>query len=203
MNTRISRLGCRVLDRCLQKTTKTTYKGIRLCDNNCDRSDDQDFISWTKEALDLIETSDLRRFRRVQKEVRYIVNIELHSGGMYMRSVKACDVDFGRYRSITHREWALHSYAATIVHEATHGFLFSRGHEYTPENREQVERICHDEGIRFLLRAKPEWKDFLDKHYGFDPKRWQLLWTGSFWDKTLVLLKRIRESKHHGKQRPV
>lgn len=175
MQKRLRYLLTRIEGWCLRQITKETHKGVMLCDGNYDDTDDTAFIKRTREALNMIEEKDPRRFRRVQQEIRYIVNKELNASGMYRRSTQACFVDFGRYHFTKHPDWYLCLYAGTIIHEATHGFLYSKGFLYTSASREQIERICHAERSRFLTRAKPEWRDHFVNE--FDPAWWHFSWT--------------------------
>jgi len=177
----------------LRQSAKTSHKGIILCDVNWDDSDDAAFLVRTQEALDLIEAKDARRFRRVQKEIRYIVNQELTSGGRYRRATKCCLVDFGRYQFDKNPDWYICLYAGMIVHEATHGALYSRGIQYVPENREQIERICHAEEHHFMRRATPHWLAYLSDEY--DASKWHFLWHASKWAQMKAVLRRITESK--------
>ncbi len=183
----------RLEGRCLRELTRETHKGIRLCDINHDKSDDPAFFARTKEAIDLIAGADPRRFKRVQAEIRFIVNKELNSAGEYRRATRCCFVDFGRYPFQTSPGWYLLLYAGTIVHEATHGALYTRGFLYTPDNREQIERICHAEQQRFFALAKPAWREHLVNQ--FDPSRWHFAWHSSRWAKLTALFQRIKESK--------
>ena len=177
----------------LRSLPQVTYKNIILADVNHDEADDQEFLSRTKEALDLIERVDPRRFRRVQNEIKYIVNAELISTGQYWRENKVCPVDFGRFRLWPNQDWALHFYAGLLVHEATHGRLHARGISYTQATRERIERLCEMEARRFLGRARPEWAEQM---FGrFNPSDWSLAWYGSRWRRLRFLWKRIRESK--------
>jgi hypothetical protein len=183
----------RVLAWLLRELVQVTYKNIGLADVNRDKSDDGEFLSRTKEVLDLIERVDPRRFRRVQDQIRYIVNVELTSTGEYWRGNKLCPVDFGRLRLLKNPEWSLHFYAGLIVHEATHGMLYSKGIPYTRDSRERVERLCQLEAKRFMMCARPEWADQM---FGeFNASDWSLSWYGSRWKRWRFLMKRIGESK--------
>ena len=179
--------------RCLRVIVRVSYKGVGFYDINHARINDSEFMKRTREALELIEEKDPRRFKRVQKEIHYIINVELTSGGQYMRAAKCCFVDFGRFRFTSQPEWYLYLYAGLIVHEATHGELYSKGFSYTTANRERIERICHAEQARFLSRVKPEWRDHLVNE--FDPSRWHFSWHASKWSKFRGLSQRIKASK--------
>lgn len=182
----------------LSKWANTTYKGICLCDINSKKADDSEFIARTKQALDMIEQKDPRRFRRIQKELRYIANKELNMTGQYQHSIKCCFIDYGQYPFKTHPEWYLCLYAGLLVHEATHGMLYSKGIPYTRETREQIERICHREQFRCSVRIKPEWRENLMEE--FDPAGWHFSWYASRWAQLWVLLRRIQNSKRLAKQ---
>ena len=192
MRNKIIQLLFRIKCWCLRRITADMYSGIRICDINHDKTDDSAFVNYTREALLLIEKKDPKRFNRVRQEISFIVNKELTSGGQYRHATKCCFVDFGRYHFDRHAEWYLLLYAGMIVHEATHGILYSKGFMYTQENRKQIERICHAEKSRFLSRAKPEWRKHLVNE--FDPARWHFSWTASRWARARILVKRMQES---------
>jgi hypothetical protein len=46
----------------------------------------------------------------------------------------------------------LRCYAATLVHESTHGAIYSRYIGNTRGNRLRIERLCYAEQLRFLKR---------------------------------------------------
>lgn len=182
----------RIDESIIKSSIKDIYYGISLCDINLDDSDDVKFIKRTKEALDLIAKVDPLRFSRVKKELRYIVNQELISGGTYRRGLRACIIDFGRYKFDENHEWYLYCYAGTIVHETTHAYIYSRNIRYLPQNRVRIEKICHSEKNRFLKKIGNELADELIRE--FNETNWNLYWHGSKWQKLKALLKRIRKS---------
>jgi hypothetical protein len=165
------------------------HAGIKLSDINFNESDNALFVEKTTQALDLINNFDPRRFARVKCHIDYIINIELHSGGQY-GPARICQLDFGRWDFAQHSEWSLYMYAATIVHEATHGHIRAKGIRRTRQNRMQVERICQAEENRFLSRIESSWGDRLQRP--FDPKVWNF---GSRLDRIRELLRRIMEEK--------
>jgi hypothetical protein len=178
---------------------KDSYLGIRLCDVNFDETDDQTFVLRTKEALDLIRQVDVRRFRRVQKEIRHIVNIESLGSGAYMRRFKICKVDFGKFKSAEYPDYWVRAYACTLVHEATHGAISSHGIPYTQANRNRIERLCHEEERRFAQRlndGETDWAKLLVRE--FDESKWYLSWFGSWWTRNRLLLRRVKESRAAG-----
>ncbi len=176
-----------------------SYLGIRLCDLNFDETDDPAFLARTKEALDLIRNADSRRFRRVQKEIGYILNGELTSSAQYSRLFKICRVDFGLFKFAEYPDYSIRAYACTLVHEATHGAIYSRGIPYTETNRSRIERLCEEERCRFAKRlndGKTDWAKQLVRE--FDETGWHSHWYNSRWTQGRLLLKRVRESKAAG-----
>jgi hypothetical protein len=83
--------------------SKAQYKGISIVDHSFrslkDEARSEIFVLLVKEALQLIERSDPLRFRRVQKEVVFVMSVHsTHSGGTYHRYLRQCDIDFDRWR---------------------------------------------------------------------------------------------------------
>ncbi len=78
------------------------------------------------EALHLISLYDVRRFRRVQKYIRYIIYRENISAGTYDKHGKVCWIDLSYFPFESDPEWYLAQYAAALVHEATHGWIDAR-----------------------------------------------------------------------------
>jgi hypothetical protein len=152
------------------------------------RASGAEFVARTQEALDLIRRHDPRRFRRIQSRLRYIVNKELFSGGEYDRRLHACHIDFERLDFAANHEWCLLWYASALVHEATHGVIASKGVPYDDNTRARIERLCHTEEKRFVLRARP--RALNDIVGEFDETQWSEYWNGGgFW----TYVKRMRE----------
>ncbi len=168
----------------LAEKKRSIHDGIALCDVNFNDHDDQDFFGETKRALELIARTDRRRYQRVREHIDYIVNTELAAFATYNPG-KICKVDFGRLKFSEHPEWSHYMYAATLVHEATHGYIEAKGFRYIKPNRLRIERICRSEENRFLSRSIQNGvKSFHPQH----------------WDRNLGLtsrkqLQRIAESR--------
>jgi hypothetical protein len=101
-------------------------------------------------ALHLIKTHTPKYYARVQQ---FIPNI-LFSGAypsqaVYISDLKLCDIsfEFALAEGTTTEQMAM-----TLVHEATHGYLQSRGVIYEEERRAQIERICVRAEIAFASR---------------------------------------------------
>lgn len=157
------------------------------------------FLEVTRDALALIERHDPRRFHRVQKHIRYIINQELTSLASYEPRLHRCSIDFGKYELDTDDpaiyEWRLVNYAASIVHEATHGYLFSLYIPYTPRTRARIERMCMMEERRFAARIPSDRYDFgHDLISPFDEANWHSSWHESWWQGAKKLLVRIRKA---------
>src|SRR5690348_2743535 len=106
----------------VRTSVRDRYGPIYLVDMTANQEDDG-FVTFTKQALNLIERTDPRRYRRVEREIRYIVNTYLVSSAEYRRGIRRCSVDFARYKvdpSHPRYEWYLASFACTLIHEATH-----------------------------------------------------------------------------------
>jgi hypothetical protein len=197
----------------LRTSVLAEYKGIRLADFNGDTSDDEAFIACTLDALKLIEERDPRRFRRIQRELRYITNSVILSGGQYRRADRECKVNFTYYQkgakgllTLDGREhenylWYLAFYAATLIHEATHGHLMSAGFPYAPQYRLRLERICHMEEKRFVARLSSEDYDFRSLIPPFDEARWRRSWNRSWWHNARLTFRLLMDNIRRDWQR--
>jgi hypothetical protein len=172
------------------------HRGIKLADLNWNDTDDAAFVEKTKQALDLIQQVDPKRFARVQRHIDYICNSVLVSGGCYWPG-KVCQLDFGRCRFAQNPEWSLYMYSSAIVHEATHGLLRAKGFTRTKRNWKQIERICHSEENRFLSRIESPWGERLRKP-PFDPKAWDF---GSWSTRAKTLFRRIGQERAKAQQK--
>ena len=185
----------RIFDRLIAASIVAEHHGIRLCDVNNNPNDDAPFTLRTKQALDLIMEVDKRRFIRLQRTIRYIVNKELFSGGAYL-PCGACAIDFGRYRFDRNESLALFQMAGLIVHESTHGLLESMNIPRLRRRWVQVERICRSEENRFLKRLEPRFGGTLQRP--FNPNDWVKMRPFSYRIKTLR--RRNSEEKQKAEQ---
>ena len=177
------------------KSTKVgEYQAIGFSDWNQNPKDDALFVIKTTEALKLIEQLDPRRFARIKRYIRYIQNTELYSGGRYIHGI--CQIDFGRYNFIAHPDWSLYQYAGTIIHEATHGMLHTRGIRYRKSDWVQIERICRAEQNRFLSRIQSPYGSNLLRP--FSPQEWKNM--GSGLTKFRTFMRRIKEEEQKAQQ---
>jgi hypothetical protein len=89
-------LQCRLMN----ATALVTMDGIKIVDSS--RKKDSSFRSDTLAALELIKSADPRRYRRLQREVRFITNferIEQLGFASYNRSWRNCQVDYRRIKA--------------------------------------------------------------------------------------------------------
>ncbi len=125
----------------LRLCKKTSYKIFDLYS----LSGDDSFFSVTIQALDTLAIIDPRRFLRVQKYIRKIAHIKSGISSYYHPLSVFIVHDFSKDDIVL--------YASNIVHEGTHGYLDSKGFQYTFKTREQIERICLKEQFRFIKKA--------------------------------------------------
>lgn len=150
------------------------FDSIKLCDVNADPTDNAAFYECAKEVLALVRRTDHRRYLRIRKHLKYIANADLLSGANYRHSSNSCRIDFGRLYFEEYREWTIWYFASALVHEATHGLIWSRGIEYSRSHRSQIERICRTEQNRFLRHAPCEIQKQLIRPY--TPDDWAESW---------------------------
>ena len=171
--------------------TIATYEGIRLCNLSSEKRDAVEFVDSTTKALDLVRQNDVRRFRRIQRFISYVVNRELISGGNYDERLRVCNVDFTFFKVREDLEWYLLQYAGLLVHESTHGLIAVRGIPYNMKTRMRVERLCKEEEKRFFMKISSPWK--VDDLFREDDERWLKQYWG-FWSRMGLRWKRAKES---------
>jgi hypothetical protein len=167
----------RVLLSLQAKNEVARFEGIILSDSDSNVS----FRETVLGALQLIKDLDPRRFQRIQKYVKWIVNVPLaYGGGEYSYSMRTCRLDFERSVWEPHANYASALCARMLVHEATHGVINARRIPYSSQLRSQIERLCVREEQRFLsliAQSQPQaaravWPDF-------DESQWHKGWTDS------------------------
>ena len=170
----------------LRRWAQGSAGGIAILDFGRRRHVEPRFVPDTVAALRLIEAVDPRRFRRIRREIDIILNREGLSAGSYNRPWRTCEIDYGRIgHPDQHPEWYRWWYAGLLVHEATHGALYSRRIPYTGALRARIERLCCTEQRRFAARADTEgrrWSEVLAPP--FDERRWHRSWNLTRWQRT-------------------
>jgi hypothetical protein len=154
-------------------------------------------------ALELIKNADPRRFSRVQRYIHRIVQTSLsHKVASYRTGTKTCCIDFLPVKSAAEVPGYAAWYACTLVHEATHGWLFAHGVDYGPTRRLRVEKLCVTEECRLMRRLKlsPVIAEWLEPSGEFNPEPWQRYWRITWWRDLLGWYRshnrRQRESAH-------
>ncbi len=140
-----------------------------------------EFVDTIVEALQVVETTDPRRYARIKERIKWIVNQPLYrSGGRYECETQACLIDFHHTGCGWERKWAVGWCASLLVHEATHGVIDGRGIPYTRRLRTRIERCCVREEQRFLARlakTEPEVATWLTAE--FDESGWAPYWNAN------------------------
>jgi hypothetical protein len=172
------------------------FYGIKIVDTSMRRKFDHRFQADTVAALQLVRSVDPRRFRRIQREIEFIVNQEATNYASYDRPTRSCIVDYDKVDHSEYPEWYLWQYASTLVHEATHGALYSRHIAYTPALRARIERLCHTEQTRFAAKAyTPEWRWSHNLAGDFNEGDWHGSWHSTFLQRCKGLIARLREAR--------
>lgn len=138
----------------LKKLAEHRYEDILVIDVLAFGRNKTIFLDITIQALALIARRDPRRFRRVRKEINYIMCSKPHGSRMiYSRPWRLCRVDIRQYpiasNTSNHTNDIVKRYAVDLIHEATHGYLFSKKMPYTKALQPRIERACAREAERF------------------------------------------------------
>ena len=160
----------------LQRTSEVDrIEGIILADTQ----DSLLFRSAVPAALQLIKNLDPRRFRRVQRYIKWIVNCPLpYGGGQYHYPTRTCRLDFEKTAVEPDPEYAAAAVASILVHEATHGVLRAHAIGYSVHLRSRVERCCVSEENLFIARLSPSRPDIAKLlHCEFAEARWHRSWS--------------------------
>jgi hypothetical protein len=101
-------------------------------------------------ALRLINDHAPKHYARIQRFIPSILILGFHNASaVYISDLKLCDIsaDFALSESTGAEQMAM-----TLVHEATHGYLHSRGVSYAEDRRARIEHICVQTEIGFARR---------------------------------------------------
>jgi hypothetical protein len=97
-------------------------------------------------ALQLIRTTDPRRYARICRDLKRVL-LTLASGGQYLPRLETCRIGIDYVTRGSSLEVAM-----MIVHEATHARLWRAGFRYEAADRERIERICVRAETAFAAR---------------------------------------------------
>lgn len=178
----------------LQRTSEVArFEGIILADLKNSQNQTQHFRETFLASLRLLQHSDIRRFIRIQRHIAWITNHTLAGGGAeYDHAIQTCYVDFDDTKLEADPEYYIGYYACTLVHEATHGVIRSRGILYTPELRKRIERLCVREEQRFLLHLtllKPDLAARINRE--FDVSDWKSYWEATPFKRITQHIRRV------------
>lgn len=125
------------------------YRGIVIAEFGPRNRSDSFFVQRTKEVLDYLADLDPLRFDRIQTEIRAIARSDGgHDLGSYLRPPRVCVVNFIDLGYDTDILLAKKMYSCLLVHEATHGLLFSKKIPYGKKYKQRVEELCAEEEVR-------------------------------------------------------
>lgn len=167
-----------------------SYAGIKIClINSSDTLKKQQDYDYIVQAMELVKSADFRRFQRIQRRLVYVVDGFCSGSGEYNHPLKACYVDLERFDFANDEDWFLLQLACTLVHEATHGEIASHNIKYGDDNFVKIERICHQEEMRFLSRIVPN-----TAIEDFDKAWWEIERKKKAWQRAAYLVSRLRGS---------
>jgi hypothetical protein len=116
-----------------------------------------DFVRKIDAALNLIQRTDPVRHERVTREIKRIFHVPTRNGADYTRPLKGCSIEPGRFYEGMEEEFACDLVACVLIHEATHGHLYSRGIFFQAgANIQRVERLCCKAMNAFLRKRGHE-----------------------------------------------
>lgn len=124
---------------------------IRILDPNPETR--ERFTDIVGEALRTIAENDPLRFKRLQREIRTIVNMPVLTGAEYSRLFRVCSIDLRIFPLEESPKAAYALLACALIHESTHGSLFTRRIVQNKRNHSRIELICNKEMSRFAPKA--------------------------------------------------
>jgi hypothetical protein len=155
------------------------FEGIILADLRNRRNQTGHFRETLLAALRLLKETDPCRFARVRRRLSWIVQTTLSPliGAQYHHEVRTCAIDFIEPSPEYDSEYLIGCYACTLIHEATHGAIQSRGILSTPKLRSRIEYLCVREEQRFVIRLTLTQPALADRLYReFDFSEWEPSW---------------------------
>jgi hypothetical protein len=176
------------------------HDGICIADVSLRKDLRPVFAKYVNQALDLVAAKDSRRYRRIRKNLRFIVHKELaRASASYRPCEQACFIDLGNTldRERT-KKVSLFLLAGSLVHEATHAEIFRRGAADNRKNAVRMERICVAEQTRFASRVNATYHAACKKVFS-DKSRWDGIWQEHYrmtaWQRVAALWRRRSESR--------
>jgi hypothetical protein len=109
------------------------------------------FSLLLERSLNVLETADPLRYKRVQRHIKFIVQIWNSSGALYLKSSKTCLIDFSMLSNENQLE-AAKELAAVLVYEATYGYIDSKKVWLNSRNAGRISIICFKEVDKLCSR---------------------------------------------------
>ncbi|MEN8251805.1 MAG: hypothetical protein ABFS32_22990 [Bacteroidota bacterium] len=181
-----------VMIRLVRTAKQGSYGPIHI---SCFVSDNNEFYDFTVATLDFIKKTDARRFKRILKEIDWLVNTRRikRNCGEYRHKMKLCSVN--REIKEEYSKDDVVYFSTVLIHEATHGYLCSRKVEHTKERRASIERICVAEENRFLRKVAISYPKIAEQYYyEFNPDDWDYSFNTSKWKRAYDEMVRIIRS---------
>src|SRR6266496_6665957 len=150
-----------LLLRRLERHTIGRHACIPIVSFSHDQAASRAFMSRTVDALDLVRRLDPLRFGRLQRQLKYLLydGSDPRFTASYDGRFGVCRVNFKRFEFEKYPKEASYTYAAVLVHEATHGAI-DRGEiplsDVGPRGREY---FCDTEAAGFLRHFHPDVAD--------------------------------------------
>ena len=124
------------------------WNGIQLIHEPNERPRLKEVVS----ALELIQKTNARRYRRIQQFIKRVVLFRWRQLGVYYVIGRVCGIRL-LSEAKGEKEVLTYAHASILIHEATHGYLEHKRFPYSKKNKKQIERICLAEQERFLANA--------------------------------------------------
>jgi hypothetical protein len=166
------------------------FDGIALCEL---RPYSPTFKKVLLDAFALLKESDPRRFARVKRYLKWVINGPLAFAGCeYRHSTQTCVIDYAELEDETDLSFWIAWYASALIHEATHALLLARGIPYSSEFRVRAERLCVTEENRFARRIAATQHKIAERlHREFDESLWHRSWNSTRHERARALFRRL------------
>jgi hypothetical protein len=164
----------------LQSTSEVArFDGIIIADLRNRKNRTPHFRDTILGALRLLKSTDACRYERVRRRLTWIVHHTLAIRGSceYRHDTRTCAIDFLEPSAMYDSEFLTGWYASTLVHEATHGAIRSRGVHYNKHLRLRIEQLCVKEQQNFVTRLTITNPNLAERiRYEFDALDWKWHW---------------------------
>lgn len=147
--------------RWIAREHRRKHKGLKLISEVPERA--EDFFRLMKMAVNFLEKYDRRRFSRLTKRIKLIVDTRI-GFTCYRRLYNSVETDMGVFTQSLRGQERIILYASALVHESTHALIADRlSRPIRESERTRVERLCLLEEARFLKRIPSAERFFRSK----------------------------------------